>query len=178
MVRCLTSAKFTMDAEVLTWTGWTGADPAPPQDSTAGEWATYQDPITLEVRNVWRPTIVVPDNPNTPEVEQKVKTIECLARGIVSSGIRTSGTTEAFGEWYRNVDLIQMWIPAKYVITKRDRVTNIREKRNGKIIWIDEEYMGTDGPRPTIFNVTGVTPLLDPFNRHTQNLVFLERAGI
>jgi len=178
MVKCLTGAKFTMDAEVLSWTAYTGTETPTSEDTLpAGNWTTYQDPITLEIRNEWRPTVVVADNPlTTTVVETKPVTIRCLARGVVSSGIQSGGNTEDFGNWYKNIEIVQMWVPANYNITKRDRITNIRERKGGKIVWTDDEYNGVGGVRPTVFNVTGVTPLFDPFNRHTQNLLFLEKT--
>jgi len=173
VVRCLTGIKFTMNAEVLRPVGVTSGGPL---DTTGGTWQTSQDPITLEVRYDWVPSPSVPDNPLTPSNEFVPETIDCLARGVQSSGVALTGTGERFGEYYQNIDYVRMWVPASVLITKRDRVTNIREKRGGKVVWLDEEFEG--GTRATVFNVSGVTPLFDPFNKHTQNLVYLERADI
>lgn len=169
---CLTGARFTMNAELLRQV--TNDDLESPQDPTNGEWATIQDPITGEVLNKWIPAEGVPDDINTPTYDPVPKTIDCLARGIVDGGIRVAGTTERFGDTYENVDFVKLWVPARTLITKRDRITNIRNKRGGQVMWIDEEY--ESGTRPTVFNVNGVTPLFDAFNRHTENFVLLEKA--
>lgn len=174
MVRCLTGIKFTMNAEVLKPVGITEGDPV--LDSTAGMWQTTQDPITLEVRYEWVPNTATPDNPDTVPNEFVPETIDCLARGVMSSGVALTGTGERFGEFYQSLEYVRLWVPASVIITKRDRVTNIREKRGGKVVWVDEEFGG--GTRATVFNVTGSTPLFDPFNKHTQNLVYLERADL
>lgn len=168
--KCLTGARFTMNAELLKWSGIT----VPRPDDVAQEpvWSTYQDPITKEILNEWVPV----DSNNVPitDATTPVTTIACLARGIVDGGIRVAGTTERFGDTYENIDFVKMWVPANVVLNKRDRITNIRDKQGGRVIWIDEEY--DTGNRPTIFNVNGVTPLFDAMNRHTENFVLLEKA--
>ena len=148
-------------------------DPIDPNDY--GTWVNRQDPLTGEIIRVWEP---YPDNPNTPDVreDEKFGTIRCLARGIVDGGIRVAGTTERFGDTYTNVDFIKMWVPPKTLITKRDRITNIRNKKTGQILWRDEEFEGN--PKATVFNVNGVTPLFDAFNKHVETFVLLERAEV
>lgn len=172
-VRCITGAKFTMNAEVLRYTGVTTGGVAP------GTWANNQDPITGEILNKWEPIKQV-DNPDT-EVNESAEppyTINCIARGVVSGGVQAAGTTQKFGDNYQNIDFVHMWTPPHIQLTKRDQVTNIRSK-NGQVVWLDEEYIDEeypDGTRPTIFNVNGVTPIFDPFNRHIENFVLLEKA--
>lgn len=160
-----------MNAEVLKWTGTPSTPDAPV--GTGGTWVNDQDPITGEIINRWEPT-KNDDNPNTPADESTTTfTIQCIARGIVDGGIRVAGTTERFGDRYENTEYVHMWVPAKTLITKRDRITNIRFKKNGTVVWVDEEF---DGTRPTVFNVNGVSPLFDAFNRHIENYVMLEKA--
>lgn len=158
-MRCLTSAKFTMNAELLRWTAVssTSLDPI----GTGGTWTTYQDPITLEVMNKWVPETLVPDNTGTVENEYEPVTISCLARGLSSR--------EIFGSSYDNVEIVKLWVPAGIDLSKSDRITNIRDKKNGTVLW-------KDGDKPTVFNVSGITPSLDPWNRHVQDFVLLERA--
>ena len=148
-------------------------DPVDPD--TLGHYAEIQDPLTGEIVRIWETTT---DDPATPDVdESRVDTIPCMARGIVDGGIRVAGTTERFGDTYENIDFVKMWVPASVQLTKRDRITNIREAKTGKIIWVDEEF-GLN-PKATMFNVNGVTPLLNgPFNQHTESFVLLERAEV
>lgn len=171
MIHCLTAARFTMSATVLH-----RGDAAPtPNPDEYGEWVDSQDPLTGEIVKVWVPA--TPDNPSTPPDESiTVDTFACLARGIVDGGIRVAGTTERFGDSYENIDFVKMWTPSRVLISKRDRITNIKDS-TGHIRWIDEES-SVDATRATVFNVNGVTPLFDAFNRHVENFVLLERAEV
>lgn len=170
MVKCITGARFTMNATVLRWVGETSNEHSP----APGTWAMTQDPITGEILNKWEPVVINIDNTATIKNEYEELTIPCVARGIVDGGIRVAGTTERFGDTYENIDYVKMWFPAKFKLTKRDRITNIRDKKNGTLIWVDEEYL--DGTRATVFNVNGVTPLFDAFNKHTESFALLERV--
>src|SRR5919206_4155785 len=167
-VNSITTHRFNMKADVLKQ-GQYIPDPIDPE--AYGEWVDEQDPLTGEIVRVWQP---YPDNTNTPDVNENVTfgTIRCLARGIVDGGIRVAGTTERFGDAYENREYIKMWVTAKVILTKRDRITNVRNRCN-QIIWVDEEF---DTLQATTFNINGVTPLFDAFNRHVENFLLLERA--
>lgn len=150
----------------------------PINPDTTGTWTNNQDPITGEIVRVWQPLADQPDNIDTGEYDPTFGTIKCLARGIVDGGIRVAGTTERFGDTYENIDFVKMWVPAFTLITKRDRITNISD-RHGRILWRDEEFeSSTNAPKATVFNVNGVTPLFDAFNKHTETFILLERAEV
>lgn len=171
-MRCLTGARFSMKADVLRQ----GVDPVPVDDEVGGEWVTFQDPLTHEITRVWKPYVSDDTEPVVNDIT-KSGAFDCIARAIVDGGIRVAGTTERFGEMYENVDFIRIWFPPNVILTKRDRVTNIRD-RKGKILWLDEE-VSTETPndyKATVFNVNGVSPLFDPFNNHIENVALLERA--
>lgn len=136
----------------------------------SGEWVIDHDPDSNEIIRKWQPydeSSATPDNPFTA-----LRTFKCLARGIVDGGIRVAGTTERFGELYEGVDYIRIWFPPKTPVTRRDRITNVRDRR-GNILWREEERSDN---APTIFSVVGVTPILDPFGVHVENMALLERA--
>lgn len=176
--RCLTGARFNMKATLLHQN-----DPYVPEGdidlNLYGEWVESQDPLTGEIVRVWKAY----DNPVTPDVDEdvlKIGTIDCLARGIVDGGIRVAGTTERFGDTYENIDYVKLWVPARVKISKRDRVTNIKDA-SGHIRWLDEEFIDpatAEVPKATVFNVNGVTPLFDAFNRMTEQFILLERAEV
>lgn len=169
-MRCLTSGRFSMEATILHVNSSNGDFPDP---DGFGEWVDYQDPLTGQIVNVWTNREETPDNPDTAEYDPQSTTIKCLARGIVDGGIRVAGTTERFGDAYQNIEFVKMWVPKGSGISKRDRITNIKE-RNGTIAWVDEEF---DPARATVFNVNGVTPLFDgPFNQHKEDFILLEKA--
>ena len=160
-VQCLTSTRFNMQAEV--W-HWTGVSEGTPDDVTPGHWEVYQDPITGEIKNIWKPD----ENTDTPP---KAITIPCQARGIVDGGIRVAGATETFGAKYYNTEYVRLIVPGWVSINKSDRVTNIMDS-NSNIVFLDEESDGGS----TMFNVNGVQPMFDAFNRHIENFVLLQKA--
>ena len=178
--RSVIGARYTMRATILRAST---ANSEPVDLTSDGSWVEKQDPITGEIVTVWEPAPETPtsDNPNdSPDLNSDVRVDEiwCWARGIVDGGVRAAATTEDFDDIYRNVDIINMWVPRNYRISKRDRVTNIRTP-DGHILWRDEEHEdSTDPLRATVFNVNGVIPVLDPFNRHIDNFCLLERAEV
>lgn len=182
---CLTGARFNMQATLLhqndDYVPVPGGDVIDPNEF--GEWKESQDPLTGEIIRIWVPfEIITPDDPNTPENDKvDIGTIPCVARGIVDGGIRVAGTTERFGDTYENIDYVKMWVPAHVRISKRDRVTNIKDA-TGHVRWLDEEFSDprdpADIPRATLFNVNGVTPLFNAFNVMTEQFILLERATV
>ena len=158
---CLTSARFNMKATLLSQ-GVT-------QPDTEGHWVEKQDPDTGEITRVW--TV---DTDQTTPGDQVVE-IPCIVRGIVDGGIRVAGTTERYtpSGIYENIDYAKMSFPKGYVVTKRDRITNIKNAQ-GEIIWKEEEFDSS----ATVFEVMGVTPILDPFGTHIENMALLQRAEV
>lgn len=171
-VGCLTGARFTMTATLLHQGDENGPTPDP---DGYGTWVRQQDPLTGEIVRVWQP---IPDDPSTVDVNETVTIgeIPCIARGIVDGGIRVAGTTERFGDLYDNIDYVKLWTPASVIVTKRDRITNIRDSK-GHITWLDEESI-INPAKATVYNVNGATPLYNAFNRLTEWFVLLERAAV
>lgn len=162
---CLTSARFTMYAEVLRWDGTPNTGDT--DDTTQGTWETKQDPVTFEIINVWVPGTV--DENEQPV--QATREIRCLARSVVGRGTNLGGSAERFGEIYQDIEVVRLWTPKKIDLKKNDRVTNIRSSKDGPILWISD-ITGA----PTVFNVTGTVPLFDAFNNHIENYALLEKA--
>lgn len=168
--RCLTSARFNMIADILKPAG----SPGTASELSAG-WEYQQDEDSGAILKVWV------DNPVTDLVDEstivqaRITDVPLIARGIIDGGIRVAGTTERFSDVYQNVDYVKATFPKSVSITKRDRVTNIRVKRTGEVPWREEEM---NSYPPTIFNVMGVTPVLDPFGTLLEYAVLLERAEI
>ena len=167
MVMCLTGARFVQKADILR--SGSLVDPTPGTDD--GDWVLEHDPDSNEIIRVWKPA----DNPATPTVDESggtQETFPCEARGIIDGGIRVAGTTERFSDTYSGVDYVRISFPPDVQITRRDRVTNIRDKK-GRVLWFEEERPDR---APTVFNVVGVTPVIAPFVGHTENVALLERA--
>lgn len=85
-------------------------------------------------------------------------TEQCLARGYVSETGRTGGSSEKTGERYENLERII--IETSFKPSKTQRVTNIRNAKD-EVIWF--ELINNNYDTPTIFDVMGVTPVVDPF---------------
>lgn len=183
---CATSAKYDQMATLLRqgYDSLTDATENPDPNtspSVNGKYVMEQHPVTGEIIRVWRSDYAtVEDNPSTPEDEslRTRATIEfpCQARGIITGGLNSQGTTERWTSkgTYENVDFIELQVPKHILITKRDRITNVRDSR-GNIIWREEEFGSF---KPTVFDVRGVTPSLDPFGSLVEYFVLLERAEI
>ncbi len=100
-----------------------------------------------------------PDTGQTVRTWSFLKTVRCQARGVISEGIRTLGSTEGYTKAqmaYEEED----WVKLKLAepLSKRHVVTNIRNLKSNDPIWFDFE---TD--KPTVFDVKGSQPTPDPF---------------
>jgi len=163
---CLTNASLTMTASVL------HQRDADTTDDLAGEWVESQDPYSGDIVRVWQPG----DDPDTPDVE--VDTVSCDVRPFTTNTRGFGGNVESFGKEYAAEDYARMKFPANVIITKRDRVTNIRN-RNGQFLWLEEEMDKEDGSyRATVFDVLGVIPVIGPFGEHMANAALLCRTEI
>lgn len=174
---CSLSAKNTMRATVLR----PGTSTPNPENQESGYWdESARHPITNEIIRVWVPEETeIEDNPDTKHDEGWF-TFPCEARSVVTGGLNTQGTAERWttkGE-YEDVDFVTIKYSPKIILTKRDRITNIRGA-DGEILWVEEGMKDPEGKhtyKPTIFDVNGVSPLVDPFNNHIENYALLSRA--
>lgn len=166
-MRSMTNSKYTMFCTVEKPQGAT-------ESNTDGTWEMRSDPETGDITRIWVPAS---DDVATPGVDEAAKyaNVPCVIRGVVDGGIRVAGTTQRFSEIYENVDWARMWFPPEYIITKRDRITSIRDRRTGEIMWREEEI---DDRPATKFSVKGVTPTQGPFGRHVENVALLERTEV
>lgn len=144
-----------------------------------GHWETVQDEITGALNRVWIEDAapVIPPKSQVPGTTTKVNVqrfdITCYVRGFPEVGFRSSANTESWEDGiHKAMESIQMYYPAKFVLNRRQFVTNIRG-RTDRILWLEEET-----GQPTVFEVQGVTPTFDPFGRHIDNLAVLKRADI
>lgn len=169
---CITSARFNLTAQRIVQGEDTRVDTETLNES--GSYQYQQDPDSGALVRRW---VTSQDIDPVTEGNQGAQglTIPCIVRGIVDGGIRVTGTTERFtpGGLYENIDFARMTFPAGYVLTKRDKITNIRNKA-GYLIWKEEEYDDS----ATVFDVMGVTPIVDPFGTHIENQALLQRAEV
>ena len=174
---CLSSSLFNMTALVLSPKYDDPNDNIDPviHGSANGSYEFIQNPISGAMERVWVPAPGDDGNTNTNPLAGPVagRRVECVARGILEGGIRVTSTTERYSTrgTLEIGDFINFEFPPNEVITRRDRITDIRD-RHGNLIWIEEESTN----RPTIFEVTGVTPVTDPFGMQVKNFSLLSRA--
>ncbi len=161
---CLTSARYGMKADVLRqWNAVT----AP---TVNGEWTSKQDPITGEITRIWTPV-----DTDTTTAGTQTFSIECDARALTSM----RAAMEAFGQVFENLDAVIVKYSSSVIISRRDRLTNIRTAKTGDVVWIEEELGPVSGEfKATVFNVSSIVPIMDPFGRHVENMALLERADV
>lgn len=167
-------ARFNMTALVIPQ--GIASDENPTTGSPNGYYDNVQDPDSGAIIRTW---IVPADtNPTLPGVQPavgKVKRIKCTAAGIVSNSARGAGTAETFGSTgiITTLDLVVFKYPIDVIITRRDRITDIRS-RKGQLLWRENEYDSS----ATVFEVTGVTPVHDPFGIWIENSAIIHRAEV
>lgn len=103
----------------------------------------------------------------------KNRTIKCLVYPYLGGGIRGAGSTETFDERYENLDYARM--KSSTQVTKRERLTNVRNARTGVVLWVDDESDGS----PTMFNVDGCAPVVNPLTgKVNEYMATLSRAEV
>lgn len=164
MFHCLVSTKYVMTARVLS------QDFQSAPSTPGGHYETYQDPDTGSIRRVW---VSVDADLITDGVQPY--TINVMARGIVSGALQGGGTTEHFmpNGIYESIDYVRLNFGPEVKLTKRDRITDITNSE-GVVVWKEEE----DDNKPTVFDVLGVTPIVDPFGTHVENFALIKRADV
>lgn len=166
---CFTSAKYDCTAVILKPGG-------SPDTNNSGHWEEVEDPISGAIERIW----VQDTDPDTPGDQRII--IDCVARGFIDTGIRILGTDQDVGAVYKKNDLVKIQFPAGIHLTDKDKVTEIRSKKTGALIWREEEMEqladGVWQEIPTVFSVKGVTPVISPMIGHTENFAMLERSEI
>lgn len=108
-------------------------------------------------------------DPDDPAAEPIV--IPCLIR----SPTATAKGVEAWSQIYENMRSLQMQFDVTHSINERDQVTNITAlNKSGVEFYPWAEVNGT----PTIFDVTGVSPIFGPFGDVIEWVAVLERAEV
>lgn len=101
------------------------------------------------------------------------KTIKCIVYPYVDGGIRGMGSTETFAEHYKNMDYARA--KTKAVLSKRDRLTNVRNAKTGQVLWLEQESDFS----PTVFNVDGTAPITHPLTGNIiEWVVSMSRASV
>jgi hypothetical protein len=117
------------------------------------------DSILVMQLDIYRQSDVQDENTGAIKREWNFfKTIPCHAKGSISNSATTrSADKQAFSNKYAYEQHIQVRTAER--LTNREKVTNIRDARNN-YIWTEIDF---PAETPTVFEVIGTTPILDPF---------------
>lgn len=172
-MKTIMAVRFTMWADILP--KLVSAETGQNQPTTgSGKYVPTSDPDSGEVLMTWQPDTSGGTDPTVVPAQQ---TVRCYARGYTNLGFRSSGNRETYlkGD-YTEIESIQFDYPKDYVLNRQSLVTNIRtqeEDSGSDYVWID----GTTG-KPVVWEVQGVTPVVDPFGALLRYTTVLKRAEI
>jgi hypothetical protein len=99
-------------------------------------------------------------DPNTGAMKKEwiySRTVPCYAKGIITNSATRSADRQTMGNNYVNQQTIEIRTEAR--VTIREKVTNIRDLFDTPI-WTELNY---PVETPTVFELTGSTPITDPF---------------
>jgi hypothetical protein len=169
---CITKVRFNLLCDVLKPIGAPETVLDISTEGTLGHWEYRQNEDSGAIERQWI------DDPITPDVNEAytpgvIHDVPLTAHGIVTTGLRGAGNSENFGALVEEINYVKATFPKGVNITVRDRVRNIRNK--GEVIWREEQM--PEAP-PTIFNVMGLTPILDPWANVLEYSVLLQRAEV
>jgi len=143
-----------MTAKVLR----SGGTPSVP-DENGGSYIEYQDPATGEIIRDWHP-----DTDAGEEDESYI--IDCYAAQATQSLI---SNTERWGREYIDPNQLKLSYSPEVHLTKRDRVTEIRDKRTGNLVYVNDDLSAAT------YNVEGLAVDNGPFGV-VGHIAFLFRA--
>lgn len=108
----------------------------------------------------------------TWDYDNPIDTIKCSARGILGGGIRVVGSTQTWDEDFEDVEWVKLRTASEVLfldeeILKSYQIGNIRHK-DGHLLWKDSQG------GPLIFNIQGITPVLDAFDRISEVDILLK----
>ncbi len=96
----------------------------------------------------------------TWDYENPIATIECLARGLPASGLRSVGSTEDWGSYFDDIEWVRIKTTAE--LDKRKRVGNVRTVNR----WGDTtQHWLNDQGEPEVFDVMGIMATQDPWGQ-------------
>ena len=112
---------------------------------------------------------------NTGEIKRQwvyAETVQCLAKSIISSGVRTPSNDKTIDSRYIVEEIIKVNTINK--LSRNSKITNIRDL-NGNVIWEEAETLNNP---PTMFTVVGSTPIVDGFGQILEYESTLQRSDI
>lgn len=103
--------------------------------------------------------------------------VKNLTEAVLTRGIRGATIGEAWSKDYDPEENVKMFIASTLIdpdpinpviLTRRFRVSNIRDRATNQILWLDDEG------RPLEFNISGIAPINDPFGKIVEYEVLMK----
>lgn len=112
---------------------------------------------------------------NTGEIKREwlyAETVPCLAKSIISSGVRTPSNDRTIDNRYIIEEIIKINTVEK--LSRNSKITNIRDLK-GQVLWEEAEVLNNP---PTMFSIVGSTPIVDAFGQILEYETTLQRSEI
>lgn len=102
--------------------------------------------------------------------------VQNLTEGVLIKGVRGAAVGENWSKDYEPVERAKMFISNNVIdtdpinpvfLTRRFRVSNIRDRATGRVLWLN------DHDNPLEFNIEGIIPINDPFGKIVEYEVLL-----
>lgn len=119
--------------------------------------------------------VQVAQDPNSGEITRKwmyTETVPCLAKSIISSGVRTPSNDRTVNDRYMIEEIVKVMTMDK--LPRNAKITKIRDLKDN-ILWEEAEVSGNPA---TIFDIVGSTPIIDGFGQILEYENTLQRSDI
>jgi hypothetical protein len=182
LIKTINDVRYTMWATVIPkFTGTNQQILTPDATAPTGSYVKVQDPDSGEITETWVAGNTVTAPPGTPEYLHNVKQqleVPCYVRGFTNLGFRSSANREILlhGD-YTIIESVQFDYPADVKLDHQSLVTNIRSNEELDPTFANCIYK-TETGKPTVWEVQGITPVVDPFGYYLRNTTVLRRAEV
>lgn len=102
--------------------------------------------------------------------------VQNLTEGVLVRGVRGGAVGENWSKDYEPEERAKMFIATNVIdkdpinpifLTRRFRVSNIRDRATGQVLWLNDDNS------PLEFNIEGIIPINDPFGKIVEYEVLL-----
>jgi hypothetical protein len=119
--------------------------------------------------------VQISQDPATKQIKRKwiyAETVSCLAKSIISSGVRTPSNEKTIDVRHVVEEIIKVMTLEK--LPRNGKITKIRDMQ-GNILWVEAEAANNPA---TIFDVVGSTPIIDAFGQILEYENTLQRSDM
>lgn len=112
---------------------------------------------------------------NSGEIKRQwiyTETVPCLAKSIISSGVRSPSNDRTVDSQYKVEEIIKIMTIDK--LPRNAKISNVRDLHN-KVLWEEAEISGNPA---TIFDIVGSTPIIDGFGQILEFETTVQRSDI